>query len=147
MNVNLTIPISKVSEDDHVVYGVVYKASKEFGEDGKPVDNVDTDGNWMSEGTVKKACHNFNRKLQKPKISKGTGVDKQHNEVADYGTVLESYIAKAAVEDINAEPGDWVAAIEVTDGPTWEEVLKGQITGFSIGGTAVINQEGGSDGN
>lgn len=141
-NINLVIPISKVSEEDRIVCGVVYKASKEFDQNGKPTDNIDTDGNWMSEETVKKACHNFNRKLQRPRIVKGAGVDKQHNEVAEYGTVLESYIAKAAVEEINAEPGDWVAAIEVTDETTWNEILKGQITGFSIGGTAVIRQEG-----
>lgn len=141
-DLSMVMPIAKVSEEDHVVMGVVYKASKQFDEQGNAIDNVDTDGNWMREETVKKACHNFNRKLQLPRISKHVGVDKQHNEVEGYGIVLESYIAKAAIADINADIGDWVAAIEVTDEPTWEQILKGQITGFSIGGTAVIQTKG-----
>ena len=132
---NVKMPISKIDNEERIVYGVVYKASKAFDENGKPTDFVDTDHNWATEAEVKKACHNFNRKLQKPKKV-------QHNGVSGYGTVLESYIAKAAVEDINAEPGDWVAAIEVTDETTWNEIVKGDITGFSIGGTATIKQEG-----
>ena len=80
--------------------------------------------------------------VYKRQVQKSAGVDKQHNGVSGYGTVLESYIAKAAVEDINAEPGDWVAAVEVTDETTWNEIVKGDITGFSIGGTATLKQEG-----
>lgn len=140
---NVTMPISKIDNEERIVYGVVYKASREFDENGKPTDFVDTDHNWATEAEVKKACHNFNRKLQKPKkVQKSAGVDKQHNGVSGYGTVLESYIAKAAVEDINAEPGDWVSAVEITDETTWNEIVKGDITGFSIGGTATIKQEG-----
>ena len=140
--VNLNVPISKVYEDEHIVYGVVYKASKEFDEDGAPLDNVDTDGNWMSEETVKKACHAFNKKIQKADNKGFQGVDKRHNGVDGAGIVLESYIAKSKIEEINADEGDWVAAIEVTDEPLWEDILKGQITGFSIGGTARIIEEG-----
>lgn len=140
--VNLNVPISKVYEDEHIVYGVVYKASKEFDENGNPLDNIDTDGNWMSVETVKKACHNFNKKIQKTYNNGFKGVDKKHNEVSGFGIVLESYIAKSKIDEINADEGDWVAAIEVTDEPLWEDILKGQITGFSIGGTARIIEEG-----
>ena len=53
-----TMPIAKVDEVNRTVIGVVYKASKEIGEDGKPVDKstVDTHGNWATEAEVKKAC-------------------------------------------------------------------------------------------
>ena len=61
---NVTMPISKIDNEERIVYGVVYKASKEFDENGKPTDFVDTDHNWATEAEVKKACHNFNRKLQ-----------------------------------------------------------------------------------
>lgn len=131
----LNIPISKIDNEAHIIYGVVYKAAQ-LGADGKP-GNTDTQGNWATAEEVKKACHNFNRKLldQKPKKA---GVDKQHNEVLGYGAVLESYVAKAAIPEINAAPGDWVAAVEVTDSTSWAEIVKGDITGFSIGGKASI---------
>ena len=150
VNTSVVMPIAKVDEQAHIIYGVVYKAA-ELDDKGKPSDNkvIDTQGNWATAEEVKKACHNFNRKLQQPKklaLKKDAGVDKQHNEVAGYGVVLESYIAKSDIADINAAPGDWVAAVEVTDKGCWDEILKGDIEGFSIGGTAkIIPTEGGEN--
>lgn len=134
-NVILNVPISKIDNDAHIIYGVVYKAAT-LGENGKPAE-TDTQGNWATAEEVKKACHNFNRKLLEKKPLKA-GVDKQHNEVPGCGAVLESYVAKAAIPEINAAPGDWVAAVEVTDPASWAEIVKGDITGFSIGGKASI---------
>lgn len=139
----LILPIAKIDTAAQIVYGVVLKCSKEFGSDGKPTDFKDTDGNWATEEQVKKACHKFNRKLLKSAASKKIGVDKQHNGVAAYGSVIESYIAKSDVPEINACAGDWVAAVEVTDKKAWDEIEKGEITGFSVGGKAVIHTEKG----
>jgi hypothetical protein len=133
----IEMPIAKVDKESRTIYGVVYKASKEFDDTGQPTDYEDTQGNWAKADEVKKACHSFNKKLQNTALFKG-GVDKQHNEKAGYGIVVESYIAKTDERDINAEAGDWVAAIEVTDEGCWKEVLKGDVTGFSIGGKAQI---------
>ena len=146
MNVKkIEMPISKVDKKSRVIYGVVLKASKEFDDKGNPTDFEDTDGNWVTTDEVKKACHGFNKKLQMRKAFKG-GVDKQHNEVAGYGVVVESYIAKAAEPEINAVAGDWVAAVEVLNDDCWNEVLKGDITGFSIGGKAnILTAEGGEE--
>lgn len=138
------MPIAKIDESDRTVIGVVYKAAKEIGEDGKPKDKstIDTHGNWATEAEVKKACHNFNKKLQNKKLSGKVGVDKQHNEKAGYGIVIESYIAMADIPELNAAKGDWVAAVEVTDNACWEQIQKGEIEGFSIGGNAKIETEG-----
>ena len=48
------MPIAKVDEASRTVIGVVYKASKAVGEDGKPVDKstIDTHGNWATEFVV-----------------------------------------------------------------------------------------------
>lgn len=139
-----TMPIAKVDEVNRTVIGVVYKASKEMGADGKLVDKstVDTHGNWATEAEVKKACHNFNKKLQNKKLAGKVGVDKQHNEKAGYGIVIESYIAMTDISEISAAKGDWVAVVEVTDDTCWQQIQKGEIEGFSIGGTAKIEQKG-----
>ena len=142
-HVSVEVPIAKVDREERIIYGVVYKAAQ-VDDNGKPLDGVDTQGNWMLEAEVKKACHNFNRKLQTP-AKKKVGVDKQHNEVPGYGIVLESYIAKSDIPEIDAAPGDWVAAVQIVDDVCWKEIEKGAITGFSIGGRANIkeSQEGG----
>jgi len=139
-----TVPIQKIDKENRTIIGVVYKASQ-VDKKGKPIDKstVDTHGNWATEEEVKKACHNFNKKLQNKKLSGKVGVDKQHNEKAGYGTVVESYIAMADIPDINATKGDWVAAVEVTDDTCWEQIQKGEIEGFSVGGTAKIQAKGG----
>ncbi len=138
----VTMPITKVDDSDRIIIGIVYKATKEIGEDGKPKDKetIDTHGNWATEAEVKKACHHFNKKLQSKdkKIAGKVGVDKQHNEKTGYGIVVESYIAMSDIPEINAKKGDWVAAIEVTDDICWKQIQKGEIEGFSIGGTAKI---------
>lgn len=140
----ITMPIEKVDELNRTVIGVVYKASKELGKDGKPIDKstIDTHGNWANEVEVKKACHNFNKKLQNKKLAGKVGVDKQHNEKAGYGIVVESYIAMADIPEINAAKGDWIAAVEVIDDTCWQQIQKGEIEGFSIGGSAKIETKG-----
>lgn len=139
------MPIAKIDDDSHMVYGVVYKASKQFDEKGQPLDYVDSHGNWATADEVKKACHNFNKKLQNRSVPFNGGVDKQHNEKPVYGTVIESYVAKVAEPDINADVGDWIAAVEVSDSACWEAIKKGEITGFSIGGKAKITAKGGEE--
>lgn len=134
INKKFEVDIAKVDKENRVVEGVVYRPSKEFNKEGEPTDYKDSQGDWMNEDDVKKACHNFAKKLA---ITKGQVVDKQHNEKAGYGNVVENYIAKTDIPDIGAKKGDWVAAIEVTCDKTWKQVLKEDITGFSIGGKAA----------
>ncbi|WHH59159.1 XkdF-like putative serine protease domain-containing protein [Petroclostridium sp. X23] len=139
------VSIAKVDEVNRIVEGVVYRPSKVFKADGTPTDYIDSQGDWMTEDDVKKACHKFAKKLTISKSGK-TGVDKHHNEKAGYGVVVENYIAKADIPDIDAKAGDWCAAVEVTDEATWKQVQKREITGFSMGGNAVyIPVEGGEE--
>lgn len=128
------VKIAKVDKDNQTIEGVVYRPSKKFDKEGEPTDYKDSQNDWMTEDDVKKACHSFTKKMA---ITKGQVVDKQHNEKAGYGHVVENYIAKTDIPDIEAKKGDWCAAIEVTCEKTWEEVLKKDISGFSIGGKAA----------
>lgn len=142
---SFVVQIAKVDKEHRIVEGVVMKASKQFDENGEPTDYKDTHGNWASVEEVKKACHNFNRKIYSNPPSKKVGVDKQHNDKAGYGVPIESYIAKVDIPELNAEIGDWVAAVEITDDATWKEVEKGEIAGFSIGGSAKITPAKGGE--
>lgn len=144
---SVVMPIAKVDSQSRTIIGVVYKASKTFDANGKPLDSIDSHGNWATEEEVKKACHRFNKKLQEKKLIGKVGIDKQHNEKPGYGIVVESYIAMADIPDINAAKGDWVAAVEVTDDKCWKEIEKGDIEGFSIGGTAKIDTSKGGENN
>ncbi|MEK4271801.1 XkdF-like putative serine protease domain-containing protein [Paenibacillus sp. FSL R7-0026] len=63
-------------------------------------------------------------------------IDKQHDLDADKGYVVESYIAPCDMEigDQMIAKGSWVAGVKVTDDDAWEEIQKGEITGFSMFG-------------
>ena len=128
------VKIAKIDKENKIIEGVVYRPSKAFNDKGEPTDYVDSQGDWATVDDVKKACHTFAKKLAK---AQGKVVDKQHNEKGVYGHVVENYIAKTDIPDIDALAGDWCAAIEVTDTKTWEQVEKKEITGFSIGGEVI----------
>ena len=128
------VAISKIDKENMIIEGVVYRPSKEFNKNGEPTDYKDSQDDWMTEEDVKKACHNFAKKLA---ITKGQVVDKQHNEKAGYGHVVENYIAKTDIPEIDAKAGDWCAAVEITCEKTWKQVIKEELTGFSIGGKAI----------
>lgn len=128
------VNISKVDKDNKIVEGVVYRPSKEFDDKGNPIDYKDSQGDYMTEEDVKKACHSFAKKLA---ITKGNVVDKNHNSKGQYGSVVENYIAKTDIPEIGALKGDWCAAIEVTCDETFKQIEKQEITGFSIGGKAI----------
>lgn len=143
---NFEVKIAKVDEQNHIVEGVVYRPSKVFKEDGTPEDHIDTQGDWATVEDVKKACHSFGKKLALTQSIAKAGVDKGHNEKGGYGFVVENYIAKTDIPDIGAKQDDWCAAVEVTDDATWKQIQKKEITGFSIGGTAIyINPEEGGE--
>lgn len=134
MDKSFKVEIAKVDKDNKIIEGVVYRPSKKFNKEGEPTDYKDSQDDWMTEDDVKKSCHNFAKKLA---ITKGQVIDKQHNEKTGYGDVVENYIAKTDIPDIKAKKGDWCAAVEVTCKETWKEILKEDISGFSIGGKAT----------
>jgi len=52
--------------------------------------------------------------------------------------VLESYLAPTdfAVGDVSVRRGTWMLAVRVLSDELWDRVKGGDLTGFSIGGTA-----------
>ncbi|CAI6074343.1 hypothetical protein PAECIP112173_02324 [Paenibacillus sp. JJ-100] len=113
------VQIAKVDDTKHIVIGVVYQPDVE-----------DAHGDMMDAVEIEKAAHLFMENQHTYNI------DKQHDLDADKGYVVESYIAPCDMEigDQVISKGSWVAGVKVTDDDTWEDIQKGEITGFSMFG-------------
>lgn len=113
------IRISKTDKAEQMVYGVVYEPDVE-----------DAHGDQMTAEEIKKAAHGFMERQNTYNI------DKQHDLDVDKGYVLETYITPIdmtlGAQEI--KKGSWVAGVKVTDADTWEQIEKGEITGFSMWG-------------
>jgi 6-pyruvoyl-tetrahydropterin synthase len=111
--------------ESHYVTGVVYEPMTE-----------DTDGDFMTADTIAKTAYGF--------MKNGIGNDVNHSFELQKGTeVVESWIAKAdcEIEGQTITKGTWLMTVEITDNDLWEKVEKGEITGFSMGGTGTYSTE------
>ena len=63
--------------------------------------------------------------------------------------VLESYLAPADFEfgDTKVRKGTWLLAVRILSDELWDRVKDGQLTGFSIGGSARRVPENATDSN
>lgn len=111
--------------ESHYVTGVVYEPMTE-----------DSDGDFMKAETIAKTAYGF--------MKNGIGNDVNHSFKLQKGTeVVESWIAKAdcEIEGQTITKGTWLMTVEITDDDLWEKVEKGEITGFSMGGTGLYSDE------
>ncbi|WP_409177490.1 XkdF-like putative serine protease domain-containing protein [Brevibacillus fortis] len=113
------IRIAKTDRAKQIVYGIVYEP-----------DTEDAHEDQMTADEIEKAAHGFMERQNTYNI------DKQHDLDTDKGYVVESYIAPVDMElgDQEIKKGSWVAGVKVTDTDTWEQIEKGEITGFSMWG-------------
>lgn len=117
--------IIKADSAAHYVTGIVYEPMVE-----------DSQGNYMTEEEITKAAYWF--------AKNGNKVDLQHSfQPLESASVVESYIAKCD-EEINGEQikkGTWLMTMEITDDDIFSAITKGDITGFSMGGTGVYSED------
>ena len=110
--------IVKSDDATHYLTGIVYE----------PLE-TDAHDNFMTEDEIQKAAYWF--------AKNGDKVDMQHDfEECDSCTVVETWVAKADfnIGEEAIKKGTWLMTVEVTDDDIWEQVQKGTITGFSMGG-------------
>ena len=114
------VPITKEDDAQKIVYGVVYSP-----------DEIDSQGDFMEAGEIEKSAHYF--------LAEHRKIDKQHNFADGYGNVVESYIAPAdmTIGEQEITKGSWILAVKAND-EIWEDIQKGEITGFSLAGTATV---------
>ena len=116
------VDIKKADDEKQIVYGEVYVPNQR-----------DTDGNWMTAATIEKMAHDFMENLR------NTHIDKNHDGEIDKGTVVESFIVRKGDPDYTE--GAWVVGVHVSAPDVWEQVKKGELTGFSIAGEAQLIEE------
>ncbi len=110
--------INKEDEEQQLVYGVVYEPDVE-----------DSHGDFMTAPEIEKSAHGF--------MKDARNIDKQHDFNSGVGEVVESYIAPAdfTIGEHEITKGSWVLVTKATE-EIWEEIKKGEITGYSMAGTA-----------
>ena len=117
------VPICKVDEEQRLVYGIALEP-----------DVVDSQQDFEKESTIEETAHQF---LIKSRITY-----KEHKEKTPSVKVVESYIAPQDLEfehnGINhkAKKGSWILVTHIGDDSIWEQIQKGELTGYSIRGYA-----------
>ncbi|EOI58847.1 XkdF-like putative serine protease domain-containing protein [Enterococcus gilvus] len=114
--------VTKADDPQKLVYGVVYEPETE-----------DAHGDYMDAETIEKAAHSFMEYYQQ--------IDKQHDFTTSAGKVVESYVAPVdmTIEDTTITKGTWVLVTKATD-EMWEDIQKGEFTGYSLAGTAEVEE-------
>lgn len=114
--------VTKADDPQKLVYGVVYEPETE-----------DAHGDYMDAETIEKAAHSFMKDYQQ--------IDKQHDFTTSAGKVVESYVApvEMTINDTTITKGTWVLVTKATD-EMWEDIQKGEFTGYSLAGTAEVEE-------
>jgi len=117
------VRIGKKTEkgDEHYVLGIVLEPEV-----------VDAQNDIYSADEIRNTAHEFMQKYRTIGLMHKGGIN-------DKVKILESYIAPCDFE-ADGQPvkaGTWVMAVKVLDEDLWKACKSGELTGFSIGGSAV----------
>ncbi|MER3121079.1 XkdF-like putative serine protease domain-containing protein [Bacillus altitudinis] len=115
--------IAKADDAQRLVYGIVYEPHVE-----------DAHGDYMTPEEIEKAAHGF--------LKDAREIDKQHDFQGGVGEVVESYIAPSDFEmgEEIIKKGSWVLVTKASE-DIWNQIQKGEITGYSMAGTADIGKQ------
>jgi len=94
-------------------------------------ETVDAQGDIYSADEIRQAAHRF--------MEEFGGLGLMHQlRVNDQVKVLESYLAPVefSLGEVAVKKGTWLLAVRILSDALWEQVKSGQLTGFSIGGSA-----------
>lgn len=116
------VTIKKRDKALQIVYGEVYAPN-----------TPDSQGEFMSENTVRATAYNF---MQSHRNNK---VDTNHDNVINGSIIVESFIAREG--DLDFIVGAWVVAIYIPDTSIWEKVLSNELNGLSIEATEILSTE------
>lgn len=114
-----------------------FKKTSLFGENGVvycivyPVNEVDTDGDSAAPEEVLKACWRFMENYQR--------LNFMHRDplTDDDVSIVECAVALSDVPELGFKKGDWYMAVRVKNPELKAKIESGEITGFSMEGTAV----------
>lgn len=120
--IRFDVKIFTKSEDERIVSGVVYAPNE-----------TDSQGDFATAEEIKKAAYGFMESLLHT-------FKQNHIGAPVAATILETYLAPIAmkVNDQEIPEGAWVLTTRVNDPKIWEDIKKGEITGYSMAGSAVF---------
>jgi DNA adenine methylase len=92
---------------------------------------VDAQQDTYTEAEVKQAAHGFMEDFGKMGL--------MHKEFVDGVKILENYLAPIdfTCGDEAVKKGTWLLGVRVHDDGIWKRAKTGDLTGFSIGGSAI----------
>jgi len=113
----LTVPLWK-DDAKRIVYGVVMQPHV-----------PDSQGDWQEPEDIEAAAHRY--------LAESRKHDVQHAEEQVSVVPVESFVTPTDMEYAGRPvlKGSWVMAVRVDDDEVWSQVVKRELTGFSIGGT------------
>ncbi|MGH6954636.1 MAG: XkdF-like putative serine protease domain-containing protein, partial [Alphaproteobacteria bacterium] len=114
------IPLLKTGEERYV-FGIVLEP-----------ETVDAQKDIYSAAEVRDAAHHFMEEYR--------NLGLMHREIlGEQVKILESYLAPAEfeVDSTRIKKGTWLLAVRVVDDELWRQIKAGELTGFSIGGSAL----------
>lgn len=137
---NVPIYIKKDSHDEErMIFGIVLEPN-DGSKRGVPLD-PDAHGDIYSQDDVKKAAYSF----MEDDDAGNRGYMHQFFMNDDF-TLLENYVTKGKTEidtedgPIKLRKGTWVIGVRVNSDNVWSMIKDKEITGFSIGGTADVEE-------
>lgn len=110
------------SPEERFVFGIVLEP-----------ETVDAQNDIYSDDEIRRAAHLYMEEFGHIKLMHdGAPIDSRVK-------ILESYVAPVAfnMDGQQVKKGTWLLAVRVLDDTLWSAVKSGDLTGFSIGGTAV----------
>lgn len=113
--------IEKAGAEERYVLGIVLEP-----------ETVDAQNDIYSADEIVKSAHVWMEKFRTVGLM-------HKGAINDKVKVLESYLAPVdfEVDAVVVKKGTWLMAVRVLDDALWDAVKKGDLTGFSIGGSAV----------
>lgn len=123
--IKVDMPILKKSEEKRLVTGIILEP-----------ETVDGQGDVIGGEVIEAAAHDF-----LAKYNRETQMGILHKMFGEIGVeMVESWIAPMNMElgGEKVKEGTWVMTCRVLDDLVWSKIKNGDITGFSIGGTALV---------
>ena len=92
---------------------------------------IDAQGDIYSADEVRQAAHRFMEQFGELGLM-------HRRKLGDQVKVVETFLAPAdfTLGDVPVRQGTWLLAVRILDDDLWQKVKDGQLTGFSVGGTA-----------
>lgn len=122
------IPIIKSSQEERTAFGVVLEP-----------DVTDLHGDTYDEDTVVKAAHNFMENFQNIGLMHDMFINEEVN-------ILESFVAptdmviSSSSGPVTIRKNTWLMKVRILADELWNQVKLGDLTGFSIGALANVEE-------